>query len=397
MRVCKMRFCLMGMLIALVLGPIGYVDTAYADGPHRVGLVVDFGDGRVETACVTFEEAEITGMDVLLRAGYEVVTGFGGGAVCQINGQGCPSSNCLGCQPTGDGGWIYWAYFHLEDGCWVYSQVGAVAYYVDDGDVEGWAWGTGQTDPPPVITFDEICASPTNTPTATATPAFTATPTLPRPTATSTSTPTPVPTPTPIPTLTPIPQMPTSTPTPVSEPTNTATPMPEGPTETPTNTPTSTSMPTPRRAQDTATAMPTPQEPTATLARIATSLPESTSTLAPQRPTETPTETPTSSPTAMASAASPEPKTMEAVATPSATPSRHLPATAATAVPTATSTPSAIAEVQTEDAGRNPATASIKLVERPSTPGEAGQLFRYFVFSIMVIGLLAAIILLRMR
>ena len=127
MRIRKTRFCLLGVLIVLALWAIGDVGVMHADGPQRVGLVVDFGDGRVETTCVTFEEAEITGMDVLLRAGYEVVTGYGGGAVCQINGRGCPSSNCLGCHPTGDGGWIYWAYFHLEDGHWSYSQLGAAA------------------------------------------------------------------------------------------------------------------------------------------------------------------------------------------------------------------------------------------------------------------------------
>jgi len=41
--------------------------------------------------------------------------------------------------------------------------------------------------------------------------------------------------------------------------------------------------------------------------------------------------------------------------------------------------------------------AGIKLVERSSTPGEAERLFRYFLFSIMVIGLLAAVVLLRLR
>ena len=393
MRVCKMRFCLMGVLIALVLGPIGYVDTAYADGPHRVGLVVDFGDGRVETTCVTFEEAEITGMDVLLRAGYDVVTGFGGGAVCQINGQGCPSSNCLGCQPTGDGGWIYWAYFRLEDGHWSYSQLGAGAHYVSHGDVEGWAWGIGEADPPPVITFDEICAppmeTPTSTPTMTATPTFTAMPTPPKPTETPTSVPTSTPTP--------VPEPPTSTPTPTPEPTNTATPIMEGPGETPVDTPTSTPTPT---IEET----PTPQKPTATATSTSTSTPSPTfprqvkDTATPTPTLEKPTQTPTSSPTLAIGAASPEPKTVQVVATPSPTLSRDLATEPAdTTTSTATSIPVATAEVPAEDTVQNPAMSNIKLVERSSASGEADRLFRYFIFSIMMIGLVAAIVLLRMR
>ncbi|MBL7183673.1 MAG: hypothetical protein ISS50_04395 [Anaerolineae bacterium] len=349
MRARKTRFCLLGALIALVLWAIGDVGIMHADGPQRVGLVVDFGDGRVETTCVAFEEAEITGMDVLLRARYEVVTGFGGGAVCQINGQGCPSSNCLGCHPADDGGWIYWAYFHLEDGHWSYSQLGVAAYYVSDGDVEGWAWGTGQADLPPIITFDEICASPTETPTntpiSTSTPTSTATPTPQRPTETPMSTPTPTSAPTS--TSTPAPQRPTepptSTPTPASVPTFTVTPVPEKPTETPTGTPTSTSTPTPS--------------------------PTSTATPTPGRPTGTPT-----------SSATPSPVTVTGTATLTATPQ-----------------PSATAEVQAEGTGQNPTIANVKLVERSSTPGEANRLFKYAIFSIMVIGLLAAIILFRMR
>lgn len=381
MRVRKTRFCLLGVLIALVLWAIGDVGVMHADSPQRVGLVVDFGDGRVETTCVTFEEAEITGMDVLLRAGYEVVTGYGGGAVCQINGQGCPSSNCLGCHPTGDGGWIYWAYFYLDGNNWKYSQLGAAAHYVSDGDVEGWAWGTGQADSPPDITFNEICVppteTPTNTPIPTSTPTFTATPTPQRPTETPTS----APTPTSIPTSTSRPQMPTSTPTPTTAPTHTATPTPERPTETPAGMPTSTSMPT-------FTATPTVSTPTPT------SSPTSTATPTPERPTGTPT----SSPTLTTDAPSPELKAVEVMATPSATLSRDLSVTpTGTATSTATSAPSATDEVRAEDAGQNPAIANVKLVERSSTPGEVDRLFKYFIFSIMVIGLLAAIILVRMR
>jgi hypothetical protein len=89
-----------------------------------------------------------------------------GAAICSIEGTGCPVEECLTCaQPS------YWAYWHLIDGKWTYSRVGASAYTVRDGDVEGWAWGSGE--PPPLVPFDQICASPPATdtpPPATATP-----------------------------------------------------------------------------------------------------------------------------------------------------------------------------------------------------------------------------------
>lgn len=181
-------------------------------GPNRVGLVVDFGDGNVITRCVEFSESEITGYDVLRRAGLEIVADTSnpmGVIICDINKtSGCPASNCF-CQCQGSP-CRYWAYHYLENGSWQYAQLGASNRKVHDGDVEGWGWGEGVIDSsgqePPVIPFDEICAPP--------------------------ATDTPVPTDTPIPpTNTPIP--PTNTPIP---PTNTPIPStntPVPPTDTP--------------------------------------------------------------------------------------------------------------------------------------------------------------------
>jgi hypothetical protein len=59
--------------------------------------------------------------------------------------------------------------------------------------------------------------------------------------------------------------------------------------------------------------------------------------------------------------------------------------------------PTAIAEAQAESASQNPTTAHIKLVERSSTPGKADRPFQYAIFSILVTGLLAALVLLRLR
>ena len=146
---------------------------AHADTPNRAGLVVRFGDGSLVTRCVEFSGADISGYDLLERSGLDIVAAFDSGqgaAVCQIEREGCPAADCLTCAYPN-----YWAYWHLADGDWAYSQAGASGYRVHDGDVEGWSWGAG--DPPPVVPFDQICAPPpTNTPSPTNTPLPTNTP-----------------------------------------------------------------------------------------------------------------------------------------------------------------------------------------------------------------------------
>jgi len=189
---------------------------ARADGPSHVGLVVRFGDGSVFTKCVKFDEDQISGLEVLLRSGLNVIyqQSGTGAAVCKIEDDGCdyPSEPCF-CQCPGGPTCIYWSYWHLKSGAWEYSPAGASGYPVRDGDVEGWAWGPGTTGSglePPVIEFSSICAppptaTPTHTPTPTAAPTITPTP---LPTPRDTPSPTAEPTETPLPTDTPVPSPP---------------------------------------------------------------------------------------------------------------------------------------------------------------------------------------------
>jgi hypothetical protein len=177
------------MCVAL-LAPGPAVAAGPQDGPHHAGLVVGFGDGRVETRCVTFSEPSITGYDLLTRAGLDLTVAIEGqgAAVCAIDGVGCPADDCFCEQPQ-----AYWSYWHLDGGSWAYSQLGATAYTLTDGAVDGWMWGDG-AQPPPLRTLDQICdlPDPTATPAPpTATPSPTATPTSPPPTATPTATPAP--------------------------------------------------------------------------------------------------------------------------------------------------------------------------------------------------------------
>ncbi|MGQ9667163.1 MAG: hypothetical protein ACUVWB_07600 [Anaerolineae bacterium] len=186
MRLWRLALACLLMSAALFAG----APSAQANGPNHAGLVVRFGNGSVWSGCIAFTEPQITGLELLRRSGLSVIIeegGVYGGAVCKIGSDGCdfPYTSCF-CQCEG-ADCLYWAYYHLQNGAWQYSNVGAGNYWVRPGDVEGWAWGSGTYGMngalPPAVTFDQVCPPPaTNTPTpapaatATATPPATATP-----------------------------------------------------------------------------------------------------------------------------------------------------------------------------------------------------------------------------
>jgi hypothetical protein len=144
-------FALLALLLVLLPGGVSGADS-HPSTSSRVGLVVDLGDGTLVTRCVAFSEAEINGFDVLERSGLEVVTDQG--PVCAIAGTGCPASNCW-CECQGSP-CIYWSYWHQSDGEWLYAQESPTVYTVQDGDVEGWAWGEGAM-PSSDLSFEDIC------------------------------------------------------------------------------------------------------------------------------------------------------------------------------------------------------------------------------------------------
>lgn len=167
------------ILTTLGVGMLVYVPTG-ASSDNRVALVVDYGNGQVAKRCVSFPEEQITGFEALQRSGLPVETDFqsGGAAVCRIDGQGCPANDCF-CSCRGGDGCKYWSYWHFINGVWNYSAGGSSIYQLQDGAVDGWVWGLGsvtQASPPPIVTFNEICASAapiTPTTTATASPSST--------------------------------------------------------------------------------------------------------------------------------------------------------------------------------------------------------------------------------
>lgn len=172
----------------------GNIQRAAAQTPNRVGLVVAYGNGSVEKHCVSFADESLTGLEVLERAALTLQVSYNsvGAAICKIGTVGCPADDCFCDSPPN-----FWSYWHLKDGAWSFSSLGASNISVKDGAVEGWIWGPGQSNPSDLVTFEEVCPN-LSQPTDTAAPE-TATPSPtnpPEPTAApeSTITRTPIPT-----------------------------------------------------------------------------------------------------------------------------------------------------------------------------------------------------------
>jgi hypothetical protein len=127
-------------------------------------VVIDYGDGRMRTEHVPVTVG-MTGESLLTKSGAAVAEKDG--AVCAIDGVGCPVGNCFcGCADLAD--CHYWAYFHqAADGSWTYAEKGAAEYAIAAGMTDGWAWGPGAARPPGAPTA--AAASNATPPLATAT------------------------------------------------------------------------------------------------------------------------------------------------------------------------------------------------------------------------------------
>jgi hypothetical protein len=160
---------LVGWLVVFLVALVWPV-RGFADEPRRAGLVVQFGDGRVETMCLEFGEGEISGVDFLIGSGMELVVDAGssmGVTICQIDGEGCafPADACF-CQCMGGGECFYWNYYSRDPGeaGWAYSALGAAMRKVKPGSVEAWVWGDGHMPPADELSFEAICSPPSPTP-----------------------------------------------------------------------------------------------------------------------------------------------------------------------------------------------------------------------------------------
>lgn len=141
------------LLIALAVLPSAMPLTGTAR-QNRAGLIVQTGDGEVITRCVSFAEAQISGLALLERSGLPFASVNDeryGAFICGIAGVGCPADRCLCEYPP-----RYWQYWLRERTGWRVSPVGASGRVVRDGDVDGWVWFDGRDSP----AFDERFGNP---------------------------------------------------------------------------------------------------------------------------------------------------------------------------------------------------------------------------------------------
>jgi hypothetical protein len=118
---------------------------------NQAGLVVTLPDGSTQLRCVEFSGETISGFNLMETSNLQLETSFDpskGNAICGIEGQGCSSDKCFCGMPD------YWSYWHLGQGEWEYSSVGADTFQVTADSVDGWSWGA---EPPTLVSYDDVC------------------------------------------------------------------------------------------------------------------------------------------------------------------------------------------------------------------------------------------------
>ena len=141
---------------------------AVSGGPHAA-LVVDTG-AHATSYCVSLDGASVSGTHLIELAsaqyGLSYRLGFGGRAVCMLDGVGATGDDCFGSYPN------FWGYFHGAGASgWTWSSGSAADHPVSDGDREAWSWGAGDSATthgvPPSTTIGDACgtvAAPEPTP-----------------------------------------------------------------------------------------------------------------------------------------------------------------------------------------------------------------------------------------
>lgn len=141
------------LLVAAFAAPGGLAaggcTAAHAAGStRRAGLVVEL-PGETKTFCVSFTAAEeakgFTGTDLLERSGLPILYGGDRSAVtvCRVEDVGCSDvGRCFcDCPVATAASCRFWGYYTLgENGGWVFSQLGASARRIHDGDVDAWRY-----------------------------------------------------------------------------------------------------------------------------------------------------------------------------------------------------------------------------------------------------------------
>lgn len=139
-------FVFLGSVSASAVNP---GEIAPTDSVSEADVVVDFGDGLVVARHITFT-GSITSVAALRLAGWEVTLGSSG-ELAAIEDVGCPASDPFCRCPAPYDPCLFWEYSHLDGDEWPVTWDAPSTYVVQDGDVEGYAWG-GRTPRPALST-----------------------------------------------------------------------------------------------------------------------------------------------------------------------------------------------------------------------------------------------------
>ena len=139
----------------VVAGPAPFA--CAGPGPDAT-LVVDTG-GSEQMLCIALDAESVSGLHLIELAsqqhGLSYSFGYQGQAVCMLAGVGSNEEECF------QGGEPFWGYWRSNGSGWTWSGTGAGGTVVEDGDVEGWSWGTGNDggshQQPPFTTHEAVC------------------------------------------------------------------------------------------------------------------------------------------------------------------------------------------------------------------------------------------------
>lgn len=123
---------------------------------NRAALVIVHSSGETVERCVTFPGQSTTAGRLLDLSGIptEIASFFFGRAICAINGEGCPTDDCFGCDAQGR----YWGLFlRGADGRGIASDYGSDQTTVLPGDVVVFYYAEFGKQPP-MRSFAQVCA-----------------------------------------------------------------------------------------------------------------------------------------------------------------------------------------------------------------------------------------------
>ena len=140
---------------AVVAGPAPFA--CAGPGPDAT-LVIDTGSSE-QMLCVALDADSVSGLRLIELAGQQhglsYSFGYQGQAVCMLAGVGSSEEECF------EGGQPFWGYWRSNGSSWTWSGTGAGGTVVEDGDVEGWSWGTGNDgsshQQPPMTSHEAVC------------------------------------------------------------------------------------------------------------------------------------------------------------------------------------------------------------------------------------------------